>query len=204
MVWGQIAGALIGGAASIFSAKSQNEANRDISGTQMAFQREMSNTQYQRGMADMRAAGLNPILAYKQGGASSPAGASIPAVPELEAGVATAQQALRLKADIGLIKAQTKTQSEEARIKKNEADVTDKWATSIVGRLGGTVETTIRRILDELGLGGQTSAKSKGSWVRTQNLPPQFRYHKPGRYGTRTWSERKKLLKKDLSGRKKK
>ncbi|WNK14272.1 MAG: DNA pilot protein [Microvirus sp.] len=43
---------------------------------QMSFQERMRATQYQTAMGDMRAAGLNPMLAYSQGGAGTPIGAS--------------------------------------------------------------------------------------------------------------------------------
>jgi len=63
-------------ALSLYGGMQANNANARQAENQMDFQREMSNTSYQRGTEDMKAAGLNPMLAYSQGGASAPGGAS--------------------------------------------------------------------------------------------------------------------------------
>lgn len=80
---GALAGASVGGAiSSSAGVKDTNAANKQMAQDQMGFQANMSNTSYQRAVEDMEKAGINPALAYSQGGASTPGGSSAQAMNE--------------------------------------------------------------------------------------------------------------------------
>lgn len=90
-----------------------NQSNMDIAREQMKFQERMSSSAYQRSVADMKAAGINPILAYSQGGASSPSGASATMQNAVAPAMSSAMDALRLKFEIDNMRAQNeKTRSD--------------------------------------------------------------------------------------------
>lgn len=122
--------------------------SREEAATARAWQERMANTSYQRAMSDMRAAGLNPLLAYSQGGAATPSGAmaassaasgpaasaSMPGNPT-RSGVATAFQSATIRnlreqnkliaKQAQHVEQQTRTERENTRVKRTEADMNE-------------------------------------------------------------------------------
>lgn len=118
---------LIPAASSAFSAflssegaSARNEAQIGQAQNQMDFQERMSSTAYQRAVKDLAAAGLNPMLAYAHGGATTPAGAQANIEDVLTPAVHSGQAAFRAVNEASVQRAQIQDIQASAGLKTTQ------------------------------------------------------------------------------------
>lgn len=171
-----------------------NQANAQQADKQMEFQREMSSTAYQRAVTDMKAAGLNPMLAYSQGGATTPGGAMATMQNSTASAAANASQVLQQENVI----AQTDNVRADSELKKSQALVNEATVPKLVqdtltgGHSASQIEAIVERLREEnkWGIGQSTgkywAAREYGERYRAEGDALRYRErdHLGGYYGS--------------------
>jgi hypothetical protein len=147
-------GSAISGFLGYKGQKDTNVASAQQAQKQMDFQREMSNTAVQRRMADLKKAGINPILAGSKE-ASSPAGQQAPVGNKMQAALANATSAANIKN----IQANTKLANTKAN------------ALAPAGTAGSTFDDMLNSIITAISADQENTSSAKDSSTKQTEIP---------------------------------
>lgn len=167
--WGWLGAvaSVVGSAVDWLTQRSSNTANARNVDKQIAFQKEQSETQYQRGVADLSKAGLNPALAYQKGGNTAEGGAAAQNQPSragqsLQAAVEAYNQFANGTAQRQLIREQAAATNAQAVKTIKEAQVIEPDAA--LGRNTGWIDE----------YGRTKMARNRGDKYVAEKVPEQW------------------------------
>lgn len=156
-------------------AEQTRNFNEQEAGRNREFQKDMRATQYQTAVADMERAGLNPMLAYSQGGAGTPSGsqATSSAASASSTPAHSADKTVALQLALSSAKTAQDIQESNSRIGVNNADIALKAAQA-------EAATSSAKNLD--------MSTKEIEW-RTNNVLPEQMHLLRSQTGTEIWKQ---------------
>lgn len=167
---------LVAGGSALLGGYLNNRAAAKEAAKQRDWQEEMSNTAYQRAVADMKAAGLNPMLSYQQGGADVPSGAVAQTSDIVTPALSTAMQHRSMMATLSNVEADTD---------KKEVESNNVRANTMLANAKTATEALTQKLIKEQT--AQAAATAKGleyglSGRKTESEIDQTKYGEVLRY----------------------